>query len=559
MEVVLPFRIDTPRKLKKATLDIGYGPIEDSSWERRFSSTSTASEPSFEQARRWMSECLESHAKCRGSSSTTNRSKPPTRLVDVEPAHGQADCRLFLTETTAESMPYLALSHRWGGADVVKLTKANNDSMLTEIIRQTLPQTFQDAVHITRQLGFRYLWVDSLCIIQDDPKDWEREASSMSQVYSNCVLTIAALWGNDSHAGCFVARNPLETQDCRIAVVQDQGIYVRSSDSRRGQSLGLVKEKPLLGRKWVLQERLLSPRTLYYGPWELHWECLGLEANETVPSGNVDIWNNESLKSRFKTLKPLYESIRNVGFSGASLRNKEELFDLYKIWTDIRSDYWSSQLTYHTDILVAISGITTSIASRTYMTLLSGLWKEFLHLELLWKVNNPSETERTALCQTWSWASLKGAALSTLSNQIIIKTCELYLALNFPDVGADASDAIQARGPLFHTRLQRSSNPDGGAFRCHDDRLPKTAAFYLDVTPSAAEDVLKVTLLVIAEWQPDLNKKDLGPTGEWPGYIGLILACVKDQTYKRLGLWYHYVSAAKIHIAPDDYHSFRLA
>ena len=134
----------------------------------------------------------------------------------------------------------------------------------------------------------------------------------MSRVYSNCILTIAALWDNDSHAGCFVEQNPLETQDCCISKIGSQGALARSTDSRFGQSLGLLREKPLLGRKWDLPEHLLPPRTLYYGPWEFHWECIQLEANETVPSGNVDIWHNQSLRSRFRNLKSLRRTTGNV-------------------------------------------------------------------------------------------------------------------------------------------------------------------------------------------------------------------------------------------------------
>ena len=459
-----------------------------------------------------------------------------------------------MPDSTVENLAYLALSHRWGGADVLKLTNATLQSMLIKIVTKELPQTFQDAIHITRKLGYRYLWIDSLCIIQDDAKDWEREASRMSQVYSNCVLTIAALWGNDSHAGCFVERNPLRTQDCRIAIAQNQGIYVRSTNTHRGQSLGLLTDKPLLRRKWVLQERLLTPRTLYYGPCELHWECTELEANETVPTGNIDIWYKNSLKSQFKDLKPLPTLIGRAGFLGASVRKKDEFFEFHKVWTDILNHYWSSQLTRYTDILVAISGITTAIASKTNLTLMSGLWKEFLPLELLWKVGNPSETTKTSLCQTWSWASVKGAALSTMSSEIIIKTCIFYLSFGSYAEMVDASGAIKASGPLFHTTLQRNSQ---GAFLCHDNRLLEHT-YHLDVTPSS--DVVDVTILMIAKWQPDLPKKDLGPTGEWPGYIRLILTPVnvQDSTYERIGIWDHYVSAEKINIAPEHYQSFRL-
>lgn len=113
-------------------------------------------------------------------------------------------------------MKYVAPSHCWGITNTAILKNGTLRTMTDGIDWSKLPKTFQGAIYVTRRLGFRYLWIDYLCIIQDSPEDWSKESGTMHAVYANCVLTIGASWGKDSGTGLFIERKPLYQQPCRI-------------------------------------------------------------------------------------------------------------------------------------------------------------------------------------------------------------------------------------------------------------------------------------------------------------------------------------------------------
>ncbi|EGZ70963.1 hypothetical protein NEUTE2DRAFT_33623, partial [Neurospora tetrasperma FGSC 2509] len=148
--------------------------------------------------RHWLNECLDNHPECKGSSSSFQRL--PTRLVDVGglDENGQKKPlrpRIFLPNSTSQTpatIPYLTLSHSWALTGLT--TKKIEDWQKSEegIPTDGLTQTFLDAMQITQQLGYRYIWIDSLCIMQDSPEDWNREAQTMAAVYGNSLLTIFA-------------------------------------------------------------------------------------------------------------------------------------------------------------------------------------------------------------------------------------------------------------------------------------------------------------------------------------------------------------------------------
>lgn len=136
----------------------------------------------------------------------------------------------------------------------MKLTVSTLKALQECIEMDDLPLTFKLAIEITKRLGYRYLWIDSLCIIQDSPEDWRTESLTMSTVYRNSTLTVSALWGSDSHAGCFVERSPLAIFPCRIVKTSRYEFFAQPS----GQlNLSSDTGGPLLKRAWVLQERLL--------------------------------------------------------------------------------------------------------------------------------------------------------------------------------------------------------------------------------------------------------------------------------------------------------------
>jgi hypothetical protein len=149
-----------------------------------------------------------------------------------------------------------------------------------------LPPTFRDAVLITRRLDHQYLWIDSLCIVQDSPEDWLAESARMGYIYKHASLTIAAEAAVDSEAGIFESTNKVRSKTSSIEVPYHRKdtsagqMYIQklfdSPDEARG---------PLSQRAWTLQEDLLSPRTLRFGAQQVWWRCREMQCNERDRSG----------------------------------------------------------------------------------------------------------------------------------------------------------------------------------------------------------------------------------------------------------------------------------
>ena len=331
--------------------------------------------------------------------------------------------------------------------------------MLQEIQLDILPQTFQDAIHITWKLGYRYVWIDSLCILQDDQDDWAYESSTMARIYSNSVLTIAALWGCDSDSGCFVERQPLEHQDCRIRDWVEGGLYVESNDERLLSNPERVNPAPLYYRAWVLQERLLSHRVLCYGPLQLHWECFKLQLDEMSPKRDPGTWGGpDNIKLSFKELERTRLPKAGDIYQQATCRY------IYNRWSEIKMRYWCSDLTFESDVLVAFSGITTSMGKTIGMTNLYGLWAEFLALELLWSVNDLRNTVRSPTFPTWSWASVRGTDVRDFwcIEKWFEKDCRVQISVEtIPSLGSlpdnqkcEPPRTLTLNGPIMSTALR---------------------------------------------------------------------------------------------------------
>jgi hypothetical protein len=128
----------------------------------------------------------------------------PKRVIEVSPSE-QNSVRIVLTGPE-QFGKWITLSHRWGVGQVFNLTTSNLQLLQTGISFSSLPPTFQDAITITRQLRVKYLWIDSLCILQDSAHDWEVEASKMPGIYQNSYVTIAAAATNSCQGGILVER-----------------------------------------------------------------------------------------------------------------------------------------------------------------------------------------------------------------------------------------------------------------------------------------------------------------------------------------------------------------
>jgi hypothetical protein len=205
----------------------------------------------------------------------------PTRYLDISGSDSGTVRLVNLGRGYTGSGRYAALSHRWGSPQLhAKFCtyKSNIEDLQRGFEITRLPKTFQDAVHVTRGLGLKRLWIDSLCIVQDDQDDWEAESKLMGRVFSSAYCTIAASCASGSSDG-FLKPRP----ERRCVVMQGppgDGTYCvceTIDDFHRDVDQGELNQ-----RGWVLQERALSRRTIYFTETQSYWECGGGVRCETM-------------------------------------------------------------------------------------------------------------------------------------------------------------------------------------------------------------------------------------------------------------------------------------
>jgi hypothetical protein len=188
--------------------------------------------------------------------------------------HTDAEVLRLYVPQEKEGVKYTALSHRWGNDPPSEgdprhcTTNGNIDARLSGFRLSELPKTFQDAVRVTQELGIEYLWIDSLCIIQWNAEDWEREAGRMEDVFASAHCTIAATSAADSKAG-FLARNT-STEYVRVQDAAGNQVYIcaHMDDFEKD-----VEQAELNKRAWVMQERVLAKRTIHFSANQTYWEC----------------------------------------------------------------------------------------------------------------------------------------------------------------------------------------------------------------------------------------------------------------------------------------------
>ena len=226
--------------------------------------------------RQWLQTCDTKHREfaCHLSkrdnsteSESERRKRLPTRLIAVG-ADGDDTVRLLQT-AHSDTGEWIALSHQWGPGPHFSTTRSNLDSHLNGIKLTTLPATFRDAVIVARALGLKYLWIDSICIIQGKDGDFNQEAERMEEVYSGAYCVLAASRAASHFAGFLSPGKAREfvalTQDKRSAP-----FYIcEMIDDFKSHVLGGA----LSSRGWVMQEHALARRTIFFTDHQTYWEC----------------------------------------------------------------------------------------------------------------------------------------------------------------------------------------------------------------------------------------------------------------------------------------------
>jgi hypothetical protein len=386
-------------------------------------------------------ECLVNHKRFPKLKINDTNQWYPTRLIDLGArSEPYSEARLVISGNTSMDGAYNTLSHCWGKTSFLTLSTDNQETLMEQIPSASLPKTFQDAIFVTRRLGVRYLWIDSLCILQSGPgakEDWQAESAQMHRVYEGGYCNIAATGSADGNGGLFFDRNPrdIESTDIEIRWFPLEGSYTIVDDDFWHQHLD---EAPLSRRAWVVQEYLFAPRIIHFGRRQLFWECSCLHACETHPSG-VDLGRccaMSSVKddSKFPPSRgksSLVEKQTPKDCENTEIEDDEFVYDfgLSDGWYKLVERYTSCGLTKEEDKLMALAGVAQryleTSAGRT-CKYLAGLWSgKYLLDNLLWSVRDIAgssvvhyrPTEYRA--PTWSWASVEGRLAWTLRFRVL--------------------------------------------------------------------------------------------------------------------------------------------
>jgi hypothetical protein len=379
----------------------------------------------------------------------------PARVIDVgDEVNGYA---VKLIETEGETGRFISLSHCWGKAKQFTTTKASFAHHQINIDYDHLPNSFRDSIVITRLLGVRYLWIDSICICQDDGEDWERESAKMTSVYMNSYLTIAASAAKDSSAGCFTARHP--PKYIGIQYTTKQGIsgelqafllpmrkealpdlYIDMADN-----IGKV-DHPLSTRAWAVQERVLPRRTLHFGKHQMYFEC------------------NEGFRGENGLHVPWrYHSVHSQERDRFGRALDKERNATLQLWQTMLWDYGPRNLTEPSDKLPAISGIARLLAERLDDKYVAGMWRNHLLEHLLWQGLGVRRVPKYR-APSWSWVSVDGTpALGLYGNwepvgEIIDCKVELKEKNIFGEV---KSGWIKLKAPMVPLTLDPRVDPKG--------------------------------------------------------------------------------------------------
>ncbi|KAH8774785.1 heterokaryon incompatibility protein-domain-containing protein [Diaporthe sp. PMI_573] len=409
-----------------------------------------------------MQQCTSRHSKCRAPDLNPEL---PTRVIDVL----ASDRGVALFESNGQRGRYTALSHCWGTSSRLMATKKSMDDLKDGIALSFLPETFQDAVKITRRLGIKYLWIDCFCIIQDDRQDWEREAARMAQIYRRSYITIAAAGSTDSYSGCFPKRKDdsyvtpgtrslgygvtREASGPKCQVVEYQHASQPQQRNRIhlfnewmpgssyfipqlmdigsfGKTFDPIADQPLSTRGWTLQERLLPARIIHYANDQMYFEC-----ENSILSEDGFIFEDlfYSMSKLLHTQRCPFEAHGLQKMSGLSFvvgqvpNEKSPGVRSQGGWLFLVENFTRRKLTYAQDKLPAIAGVARILAEETNDLYWAGLWASHIYEDLCWRVytheenfehgrnNEPvkgkliGQATRPAeyRAPSWSWASIE--------------------------------------------------------------------------------------------------------------------------------------------------------
>jgi hypothetical protein len=353
-------------------------------------------DPRLESDKKWdlFSLWLE---KSQSKGQTFHSDSFPTRILDLSLEH-----KVVLRVNAGK--PYVALSHRWGTSQHLTATTATLEQLKAGISLELLPATFKDAVLAARRLGVYSLWIDALCIVQDDQEEWRSESQKMGGIYTNAKFVIAVHCAADDSKGflaeALAKRSTIDFKN--LDGKEDVAIYRRSNLDRD------VTRSALSERGWVLQERLLATHTL-------HFTTHGVISESREGVFSEDGRPNSKFKSPCHLFRQLLTLPKLQIASTSSDTVQETKVFCQQVarrtpldWLAIVEQYTKCDLTREGDKLIAIAGMAGRICSRIGSKWCAGIWSDRISEGLLWLPEREMSRPTHSRAPSWSWAAWDG-------------------------------------------------------------------------------------------------------------------------------------------------------
>jgi hypothetical protein len=366
--------------------DYDYGPFSASN----DLSSSPSSDVKFDIMKRWIDTCLQSHNHCR----PLIQPYVPRRLIQLID-DGERSIRLHSPATPVQ---FAALSYRWGPDDQFKTLKDNLSARYRVLDTKLWPKSLQDSLIIARGLGLQYIWIDAICIVQDDTDDWAEEASNMVRIYSTAHVVLSATSSKDSAEGFLKERSKPFLIESERGDGSIQKYFARQNSSHCCDLISERTDYPLFKRGWCMQERLLARRLIHFLPDEIRYGCQGSRECECgVASKEYG-----------------FEPSRQGSHSFPELRNAKSMegLNFAWLWMSVIWDYSRMRLSEPRDILPALPGLAACMKHLNPGKYIAEMWEHNIAIQLGWRhaqeqdleYTKPS-SEPTSHGPTFSWSS----------------------------------------------------------------------------------------------------------------------------------------------------------
>jgi hypothetical protein len=533
----------------------------------------------------WLDTCQNHHSVCQAVERIRPKDYFPRRLLDVGTLHSN-QIRLVNTnlETPSQEEQYATLSHCWGkDPEFLRLTTENLPQLNTMITPQSLPQSFIDAIVSCRHLKIRYLWIDSLCILQSGPgaeEDWQRHVNEMHTIYANCTLNIGIAHASSPEYGAFIERNASFLQTTFVCMPTRKrfldlptlyrknhafDVEVTGSEDEAGSAVDpgylcsrtetclvtifaeyydysyFVTRQALWKRGWVFQERLMAPRMLLFGSDRIYWRCRERNMNEYLPHGLPQSGEMFDLHAISPFTLPDVPHLEEL--------STEKLPDIYDHWYLLVDWYSQTELTYpEKDKLVAMAAIARHFDRLLPGRYCAGIFESDLHFGLLWKsvydykgtaqlkrldwdleITIDQDRSHRYQAPTWSWASVNDR-----TNPPVRRTQgDLQIMADIEGVSIDLQDPQNPFGQIISAELTISGNLMDLTDMLKDWTLYPYDYQGKNFDPKSSDEKLSgLFIMKTVRW------KYVGSSDQLRSQLsGVVLAHIRSNTYQRRGVF----------------------